>query len=308
MSLLLVVLGVVMLYLGGEFLVRNAVRLAAGFGVSSLVIGLTVVAFGTSSPELAATIVSALQGLPDVAVGNVVGSNIANVTLILGLTAITYPLQTQPRFLRRDVPIMVGICALLIPVLRGGAVNRFEGVVFLALLAGYLWFLLRVEPGALGEVEVGVIRRHGLLWRSGLGVIAGVLLLVLGARALVSGAVSLATGLGVPERVIGLTVVAFGTSLPELASSMVAAMRHETDIILGNIVGSNIFNVLAVLGATALVRPVRLEPNGIMIDLAVMLFTSVLVIPLMWRRNRLGRRGGVLLATLYLAYLVFLFS
>jgi cation:H+ antiporter len=305
-DLLLVAIGVLLLYTGGEALVRGAVRLASRLGVSSMVVGLTVVAFGTSAPELAATLASALRGAPGLAVGNVLGSNVANVGLILAVTASVYPLVGERTFVRREVPLMVAICALLIPVMLGGSVGRVEGALLLTVLALYLWRLLRR-----GEVPTGDADPPGTvpvpLWRSVALVVVGVALLVVGARALVQGAVAIAEGLGVPDRVIGLTLVAFGTSLPELASSLVAAVRRETDIILGNIVGSNVFNVLAVLGATALVQPVPVAIADVGLDLVIVLLFGAALLPFMWRRGRLGRRGGLLLLTAYLAYVVFLF-
>ena len=310
MSVLFVILGIVLLYLGGEFLVRNAVSLAARLGVSSLVIGLTVVAFGTSAPELAATLVSAFQDVPDIAIGNVVGSNIANVGLILGLTAAIYPLQASLQFIRREIPATVVIGALLFPIMAGGVLGRIEGMILLILLGGYLWYLFRSDDAPLlEELEHEVdAETSPPLWRSLIGVAVGVALLVFGARALVEGAVTIATSLGVPERVIGLTLVAFGTSLPELASSLVAALRREADLILGNIIGSNIFNILAVLGATALIRPFPVDLGATWIDIAIMLSFSLVLLPMMVFGYRLGRKRGATLVVAYVAYVVVLFG
>ena len=304
MNFLFVVLGVALLYFGGDLLVKNAVRLSARLGVSSLVVGLTVVAFGTSAPELAATLAAALQGLPELALGNIVGSNIANVGLILGLTALLYPLQGGPTFVRRELPIMVGVSALLAPVLWNGVVGRLEGALLLTFLGGYLFYLLKVEPDA---AQISAPDDEAPLWRSLLLVALGVALLVVGARLLVVGAAAIARAFGVPEAVIGLTLVAFGTSLPELASSIVAALRRETDIILGNIAGSNIFNILAVLGTTSLVTPVKEPFARVLPDLGVMLAFGVAVLLLMARRSRLGRGGGGVLLLAYLGYITYLF-
>lgn len=310
MSVLFVLLGVVFLYVGGEFLVRSAVRLAARLGVSSLVIGLTVVAFGTSAPELAATLVSAFEGVPDIAIGNVVGSNVANVGLILGLTAAIYPLAATRRFLRREIPATVLVSALLFPIMAGGEIARWEGFLLLALLAGYLAYLFRSdEPPGLEEVEEhGATVGEEPVWRMIAGVAIGVALLVIGARLLVTGAVDIASALGVPERVVGLTLVAFGTSLPELASSLVAAVRREADLILGNVIGSNIFNILAVLGATAAIRPIPVELRAAWPDIVVMLGFSLVLLPLMRFGFRLGRRRGAILVLAYAAYVVVLFG
>ena len=304
MALLLVALGALLLYVGGEALVRGAVRLASRLGVSEMVVGLTVVAFGTSAPELAATLVSAARGAPGLAVGNVLGSNVANVGLILALTAAVYPLVGDRTFVRREVPLMVAICALTIPVMLGGSVGRVEGALLLTVLLLYLWRLLRRGEVPLDGGDGGP---KVPLWRSAAMVAIGVALLVVGARVLVQGAVSIAEGLGVPERVIGLTLVAFGTSLPELASSLVAAVRRETDIILGNIVGSNVFNVLAVLGATAFVQPFPVAFGEVWLDLAIVLLFGLALLPFMWRRGRIGRRGGLTLLAGYVVYVGFLF-
>jgi cation:H+ antiporter len=303
MSLVLVILGIVLLYSGGEVLVRSASALAARLGVRPMVIGLTVVAFGTSAPELAASLTAALSGTPEIAIGNVVGSNIANVGLILGLTAMVYPLVTGSRFVRREVPLMLLVTALLLPVLWDGAVLRWEGGILLALLAGFLWVITRTGSTVLEEGRDAPAR--GLpVWLGLLGTAAGIALLTFGARALVGGAVQIATSFGISQRVIGLTLVAVGTSLPELASSMVAAMRRETDIILGNIVGSNVFNLLAVLGTTALVQPIRFDGAGATVDIAVMALFSVALLPLMWRGKRLGRAAGFFLLIGYAVYIV----
>ena len=303
MSVVLVVVGVVLLYAGGEVLVRSASGLAARLGVRPMVIGLTVVAFGTSAPELAASLTAALSGTPEIAIGNVVGSNIANVGLILGLTAIVYPLVTGSRFVRREVPLMLLVTALLVPVLWGGAVLRWEGVLLLAVLAGFLWIITRTGSSVLDEVA-DARPAHAPAWLGLLGTAAGIALLWFGARSLVGGAVQIATSFGIPQRVIGLTLVAVGTSLPELASSMVAAMRRETDIILGNIVGSNVFNLLAVLGTTALVRPIRFDGAGATVDIVVMALFSVALLPLMWRGERLGRAAGFFLLLGYAVYIL----
>ena len=332
MNLLFVILGVALLYYGGELLVNNAVRLAGRLNISSVVIGLTVVAFGTSAPELAATLAATLQGLPELALGNVVGSNIANVGLILGLTALLYPLESTPNFVRREVPIMLGVSALLVPVLWNGVVGRLEGALLLVVLGVYLFYLFKADnvtqvtapvtstpvtsaPVTAPDTSVPDVPAPATvaaeaetpLWRSLLFLTLGVGLLVLGARLLVVGAAALARAFGVPEAVIGLSLVAFGTSLPELASSAVAALRKETDIILGNIVGSNIFNVLAVLGVTALVTPVREPFVRAAPNLGVMLAFSAAVFLMMFRGSRLGRLGGGALLLAYVGYVGFLF-
>jgi len=305
-SLLLTGLGVVLLYLGGEVLVRSAGALASRLGVRPLVIGLTVVAFGTSAPELAASLAAAISGTPEIAIGNVVGSNIANVGLILGLTALVYPLVTSSRFISREVPIMLLVTALVMPVLWGGVVWRWEGVLLLVLLGVFLWVVTRSGSSMLEEAEESGHPSAMPVLLSVAGTVVGIALLWFGGKALVGGAVSIATGLGVPQRVIGLTLVALGTSLPELASSMVAAMRRETDIILGNIIGSNVFNLLAVLGTTAVASPIHFDGRGALPDIVVMGLFSLALLPLMARGERLGRSAGVVLLVAYAVYVLML--
>ena len=309
MNLLLVLLGAFFLYLGGEALVKNAVRLARTWGMSPLVVGLTVVAFGTSSPELVATLIAATRGAPAIALGNVIGSNIANLGLILGLTTLIYPIRTNVRVIRREVPIMLFVSLLLPLLIIDQSVGRLEGLGLLALLAPYLWLLLRTREGGAftGEFE----QEYGVatvpLWRVLAGVGLAIGLLVVGAHSLVEGGVGLARAIGVSERVIGVSLVAFGTSLPELATALVAAFRREADIVIGNLVGSNIFNVLAVLGTTALVVPLHVTWAGTRLDLAVMLAFSIVVVPFLVTGHRISRlEGGVLLLS-YAAYIGFLY-
>jgi cation:H+ antiporter len=339
-DVILVLIGVTGLYFGGELLVRHASTLASALGVSSMAIGLTVVAFGTSAPELAATLVAAWRGAPELAVANVIGSNIANVGLILGLTALAYPLVSDVRFVRREVPWMLAASVLALPLLVDGRIGRLEGLLLWVALAAFVAAAFRTRaphpeaaapaaaaayPGApaasaappAGPASAGaspaaadgagVARARPV--RSVAWIVVGVAALALGAQALVDGATGLALAWGVPQRVIGLTLVAVGTSLPELASSLVAALRRETDIILGNVIGSNLFNLLAVLGTAAVVHPIAVEAATVRIDLAVMLAFAVLVVPLLlWGGHRIGRRDGVVLVVGYGAYVAWLFA
>jgi cation:H+ antiporter len=304
-NVVLVVLGLAGLYFGGELLVRNASALARAVGISPMVIGLTVVAFGTSAPELAATLVAAIRGAPELAIANVVGSNIANVGLILGVTALAYPLVATWSFLKREVPWMLVATVLALPLLYDGRVGRIEGFVLWAALAVFLVAAVRLSGPPAPEAEVGA---GGRAWRTGFGAVAGIAVLALGAHALVTGATALATIWGVPQRVIGLTLVAIGTSLPELASSLVAALRRETDIILGNIIGSNLFNLLAVLGTAAVIHPIAVPPAGLRVDLWIMLAFAALLVPLLLFGRRLGRRDGALLLLGYVVYVGWLYA
>jgi len=292
-DVLLLVAGIALLYFGGEALVDGAAGLARRLGMSTLVIGLTVVAFGTSAPELAATLTATFDGAPDLGLGNVVGSNIANIGLILGLSALFLPLHTTRRFILRELPFMVGCSALLVPIIANDLIGRSEGFALLGLLLAYLatmYLTGRVEPvesdGEDDDATTTTGRAVGF-------VVLGSALLVAGAKLLVTGGVGIAVLLGVSERVIGLTMVAFGTSLPELASSIAAARRGESDLVLGNVVGSNVFNVLCILGVTASVIPMEVAGSEAMYDVWAMLALSILVPLLLWKGRRMGRAEGV---------------
>jgi cation:H+ antiporter len=308
-NIILIALGVALLYFGGNLLVKNSSRLAQNWGISPLVIGLTIVAFGTSAPELAASVTAALRGSPEIALGNVIGSNIANIALILALTALVYPLRTQAAFLRREMPIMIGAAALLLLLFFNGNLARAEGALLLALLGVYLWLLFRGQETP--EIEQEFAQEYSGApnspWRSAFGALLGLGLLVAGAQSLVAGATSLARGFGVPELIIGLTLVAVGTSLPELSASIIAAIKREPEIALGNIVGSNIFNILFILGATTVLQPIDVAFSTVAVDLWVMLGLSVLLLPFLLTGLRLGRREGSVLLVFYAAYVAYLY-
>lgn len=313
LTLLELLAGLALLYAGAEALVRGASRLAASLGVSPLVIGLTVVAFGTSFPELFVSVLGALRAQSDVATGNVVGSNIFNVAVILGLSALARPLQIELRLVRLEMPIMIVVSFGLAALLLDGRVSRLDGAILLAAFAGYVAAVLRgsrEEAPPAVETEFREFESATLLIR-GLGrtvpqlllIGVGLAALVGGAHLLVESAMAIARAVGISELVIGLTVVAGGTSLPELATSLVAAARRESDIAVGNIVGSNIFNILAILGVASLVRPLDAAPALLRFDVPVMIGIAVLLVLLSWTGSRLTRwEGGLLLAT-YVAYL-----
>ncbi|MCX7803066.1 MAG: calcium/sodium antiporter [Meiothermus ruber] len=311
LNLLLIASGVVLLYFGGESLVKNAVILARSWGISTMVVGLTVVAFGTSSPELAASLAAALSGSPAIAIGNVVGSNTLNILFILGVTALVAPIRAQAQFIKREVPIMIGAALLLFVFLYfDPQLSRLEGIWLLVLLGLYIWFLYRSSTGESAEVQGEFEQEYGRAvrasWQTYAGVGLGLVLLGVGARLLTIGAVELARAFGVPELIIGLTIVALGTSLPEVAASITAALRREPDIALGNIVGSNIFNILGILGITALIQPIGLPWESIQRDMWVMLGASVLLWPFLVTGFRLGRREGSVFLGLYGLYVVLL--
>ncbi|MGE0484595.1 MAG: calcium/sodium antiporter [Gammaproteobacteria bacterium] len=299
-------LGLVLLYFGGEWLVRGAAALAARTGISPLAIGLTVVAFGTSAPELVVSLQAALGGASDIAVGNVVGSNIANIGLILGIAALIRPLEVHVNVLRIDSPLMLAASVLMVALLVDGTVGRGDGLVLgLALLAyiGFtLWQSRRETAENQAEFAAGIPADHGSMAHHLLLVGAGLAALVGGGKALVGAAVAIATALGVSQAVIGLTIVAVGTSLPELAASIVAALRGQGDIALGNVIGSNLFNILGILGVTAMVSPLPRGEVG-WDTLGVMLLFALAVWPLALTGQRLVRGEGAALIGAYGAYI-----
>ncbi|WP_372618896.1 calcium/sodium antiporter [Falsiroseomonas sp.] len=308
--------GLVLLVLGGDLLVRGAVRFAERMGVSPLLIGLTLVGFGTSLPELMTSLQAALAGSPGIAVGNAVGSNIANILLIVGVSALMAPVAVGSAALRRDGVVMVGAAVLFLLAAWTLGLNRLVGAAFLAGIVAYLIYAWRQESlgteghtAAFEKAEAVEGVRKGLHSATGglalpLGLaLAGLVLVVLGARFLVDGSVGLARTLGVSETVIGLTIVAVGTSAPELVTSVVAATKRQSDVALGNVLGSNIYNLLGILGLTALVVPVTVPVEIQRFDGPVMLAVSVLLFVFAWTGLRIGRREGAVLLAGYATYL-----
>ncbi len=315
LTLILFALGFVLLIGGAEWLVRGASRLAALFNISPLVIGLTVVAFGTSAPELAVSLQSTMAGQPDLAMGNVVGSNICNILLILGLAALASPLIVQQQLLRQDVPLMIGVSILLYLLVLDGSVGRLDGALLFAGIVGYVVFSIvqsRRETNRQVQEEYakeyGAKPDGGSVPRNLALVVIGLLLLGLGARWLVDGAVLIARLLGMSELIIGLTVIAVGTSLPEIAASVVASLRGERDIAVGNAIGSNLFNIMAVLGLTGLVAPegIAVSPAALNFDLPVMIAVAVACLPIFITGYRIDRWEGGLFIAYYAAYLAYL--
>ena len=313
-QVLMFVLGLVVLVVGADVMVRGASRLAVSFGVSPLVVGLTVVAFGTSAPEMAVSVGSALAGSPDLAIGNVVGSNIANVLLILGISALITPLLVDEQIIRQEIPIMIGASALLVVMALDGNIGLVESIVLFVLVIIYTVFLVvqsrRASKAVQDEFETGIPTstwdRH---WAVQVGlIVGGLVMLVVGADWLVDSAVAFARAFGVSDLVIGLTVVAVGTSMPEIATSIVAAMRGQRDIAVGNVVGSNVFNILAVLGAAGIASGVGLPVSEAArnFDLWVMLAVAFACLPIMITGREIARwEGGVFLAY-YAAYTAWL--
>jgi len=311
-SVLLFLLGLALLSLGAEALVRGASRFAATLGVSSLIVGLTVVAFGTSAPEFVVSMQAAVAGRPDISLGNVIGSNIFNVLLILGMSAIVSPLVVSERIVRHDVPIVIGLSSLVMLLAADGSIGSIEGAGLVALLGVYILFLIWIErrvprrvdlPGAPPRRRGGRAAAINLLL-----VFLGLALLVYGSRMLVEGAVEVARLLGLSELVIGLTIVAAGTSMPELATSVVASARKEQDIAVGNIVGSNIFNLLMVLGGSAAIVDggIPVPPAAYTFDMPVMIAVAIACLPVFFAGLKISRWEGAVFVLYYVAYVVFL--
>jgi len=306
--------GIGLLVLGAEQLVRGSARLASLLGMSPLVIGLTVVAFGTSAPELAVSVNAALGGKTDVALGNVLGSNICNTLLIIGLSAAVAPLVVHRQLIRVDVPLMIAVSVALIPISLDGRVGRWDGLLLLSVLATYLVLAVRkgrrrnpATADTCRSTKKTKRRRREILRRS-LQTVAGLALLVLGSQWLVEGATIIATHLGLSDLVVGLTIVALGTSLPEVATSVVAALRGQREIAIGNVVGSNLFNILAVLGATATVAPAGIPvPRGALtFDIPVVIATAVACLPVFYAGMVVSRWEGLLFFGSYVAYIGYL--
>lgn len=303
---LMLVVGIGLLWASAEWLVRGAAILSSRAGISPIVIGLTVVSVGTSLPELVVSLAAALTGNADLAVGNVLGSNLANIGLILGVAAVVRPLEVHGQVVRREVPWMVMVTILLLPLAFNLRMGRAEGAVLATLLVLYISLMIPMAKsakeqvvGPVPEIDTSATGKARYL-RPILLVIAGAMGLVVGGRGIVAGATELASLLHVPNMLVGLSLVAVGTSLPELATSVVAALRGEADLAVGNVVGSNIFNLTFVLGTTALVHPFNLEPEALRIEYPAVLVLSLFLLPLTWTTRRLGRIEGFALIGLYM--------
>jgi len=305
-NFLFIFIGLVLLVVGAEGLVRGSSSVALRLGVTPLVVGLTIVAFGTGSPELAVSIGSALNGNSGLALGNVIGSNISNIALILGIAAVIKPLSVKAEIVRRETPVMIVVTAFLWLLLYDGELSRIDGAIltFGAVAYTFLTYYLskqKQKKGVEEEFEEAYTQPKGAVWKDAVFIILGLILLVLGANLLVDGAITVAKYFGLSEVIIGLTVIAVGTSLPELATSAIAAKKGEADVALGNAIGSNVLNILAVLGITALIQPISLE--GVRtLDLGVMLGSAILLNVLLGRKFILDRLEGLILIIGYLIY------
>lgn len=317
MVLLQFIGGLALLVVGAEIMVRGAARLAAALGVSALVIGLTVVAFGTSSPELAVSLQSSFQGQGGIALGNVVGSNIFNILLILGLSATIIPLVVDQQLVRLDVPLMIGVSILAYIFMLDGGIVAWEGGILFAGVISYTIYLIRESRRQSAAIKAEYEQEFGdksrdhtpAMWLFNIGlVLGGFAMLIFGSRFLVASAISIAQVFGVSDVVIGLTVVAAGTSMPEVATSVVAAVRGERDIAVGNVIGSNLFNILAVLGLTGLLAPggVPVPDSTLAFDVPFMVIVAVACLPIFFTGNRIARWEGLLFLAYYAAYTIYL--
>lgn len=301
MDIILIVVGLLALLGGGETLVKGAVGLARALNLSPMVIGLTIVGFGTSLPELLTSVTAALDGAPGVAIGNVVGSNIANILLILGVAALLSPIAVDRRGFRRDTTALLLATAAAIVVMLLGQATRAFGLALIAGLALYLWIVLRHSDAPEPDDTPEVALRPG--WQSALMFVVGLGITILGAKALVTGAVAIAARAGLSEAVIGLTLVAVGTSLPELVTSIIAARRNMSDVALGNILGSNIFNVLGILGVTAVIAPIPVPAEMVVRDSLVLGAATLLMVVNCRTGWTVSRIEGAGFLALYCAYI-----
>ena len=310
MTYFLIIAGFALLLFGGEAVVRGSVALAQRLGVSPLIVGLTIVGFGTSLPEMVVSVNAALVGSPGIAVGNVVGSNIANILLILGVAAIIAPIAVSPGAVKRDLLGMSAVTLVYVGLGMSGQIVFWQGALMLIALMSYIGFtvwhdnksndevaeLHREEAAEMGTIPLRTVSIAGII-------IVGLFAVVVGAEWLVTGATTLAMEFGVPEEVIGLTVVAIGTSLPELATSIVAAYRGHSDVCVGNVLGSNLFNLFGITGVTAMFTPLPFSDKIVSFDLWILLATTALIIPFMLSGRRISRLEGSILLVLYIGFI-----
>lgn len=308
-NLLLFVISLFLLYRGAGYLVDHASHLATEFGVTPIVIALTIVAFGTSAPELVASVAAALDGKSDLVMGNNVGSNIANIGLILGFGAVIRSIKVRSETLKREIPFFIGAAILLFFMSLDGVIGRFDGAVFIVLTISFFLFLIyfarkeRVFDEALAQVKAKI--EHKKTATNIFMILFGLILLVIGAKFLVSSASFIALSFGVSQAIIGITIVALGTSLPELVTSIVASFRRNNEIVIGNVIGSNILNIFLILGVTALLVPISVAPDIIKYDIPIMLLFSLLVVAIMRTKLIVSRLEGLVLMLSYVAYIAY---
>ncbi|NER83230.1 MAG: calcium/sodium antiporter [Leptolyngbya sp. SIO1D8] len=314
-TLLSLLIGLLLIIAGAEWFVRGAAKLATVIGLSPLIIGLTVVSYGTSAPELAVGIQASYFGQAEIALGNVIGSNVFNILMTLGIASLVIPLTVAQQLIRLDVPIMIGVTILMLIFSLDGQLSQLDGVILLTgsiFYTGFLIFQGRKEPDA--EVQAEYAQEYGCseqpTWKQVVFyvvlLLVGLGVLIVGANMLVQGATSLAEAMGISQLIIGLTIVAIGTSLPELATSVVACYRGERDIAVGNVIGSNIFNILTVLGATATMSGISVSPAAMRFDIPIMLAVAIACLPIFYTGNRISRWEGLLFVSYYIAYSTYL--
>ncbi len=308
-QMILLVIGFVLLVKGADWFVEGASRVAERFGIPQLVIGLTIVAMGTSLPEAAVSVSAALKGSAEITIGNILGSNILNVLLILGLTAVITPVAVQKSTIKYEIPYVVVVSAVLMGIgYADGVVGRLDGVILWILFIMYLLYLLKMaKSGADVIEEIPGDGKPMPVWKMLVMIVAGAAMIVLGSNLAVDAASGLARIFGMSERLIGLTIVAFGTSLPELVTSVTAAIKGKADIAVGNIVGSNIFNILFVVGTSALITPVVYAPS-FLVDSIAAIAVGIILWLLVFRKQKLNRLGGVILLVCYAGYFVYLMA
>jgi cation:H+ antiporter len=302
--------GFVLLLFGAEFLVRGAVALARRFKVSPMIIGMTIVAYGTTAPELVVSLEAALSGAPGISVGNVVGSNIANILLILGCASLVYPIRCTPQLLYRDSSVMLGAAFLFVALALTGTISRVQGILMIAAIVCYSIYAYWAERRRNRHDDIFEREAEEFsegprsVWLASLAVIGGIASVVVGARILISGAVTAARFFGVGEEVIGLTLVAVGTSLPELATAVVAAWRHHTDVAIGNVIGANIYNILAIMGIVSIVTPLTIPPQIVSFDIWFMLAVTLALLIAVAVFKGINRAAGSAFLCAYGIYIV----
>ena len=305
LQFVLLALGFVMLGKGADWFVEGAAGIAMRFGIPQLVIGLTIVAMGTSAPEAAVSIAAAVKGNADITIGNIVGSNILNILIILGLAASIVPIAVARSTVRIEIPFMIGVTALLFYQGRDGSISLADGGVLMVAFAAYMMYLYTMAMKSNVDSD---LEEPGLsLGRCLLGAVGGLALIIAGSNVTVGAATSIATYAGLSERFIGLTIVAFGTSLPELFTSIVAARKGENDLALGNVVGSNIFNILLILGVSSAIHPITVGVDSL-IDLAILTVMSIITYIMAWHKCKLNRVEGCIMIAMYLGYVGYLVS
>lgn len=308
-TIVLLIIGLIVLIVGGDYLVKGSSSIALRLHLSPLVVGLTIVAFGTSAPELLISVQSALKGSPDIAMGNVVGSNICNLALVLGLTAVINPVRVKINSIKIDWPMTMGSSLLLYLIVREGNIAAGDGIAFIVILSLYLFFIIRQSRKEILATEKTPNKDEipdapaKQIWKDIVFIIIGCIGLYFGSDWFVNSAKELALNLGVEERVVGLTVVALGTSLPELTTAAVASYKGHTDLAIGNLMGSNIFNILSILGITSIIHEIPVHVDILNKDIVWMLLVTLIILPLMITRREVGRLDGVILMIVYAIYI-----